>query len=433
MNIEFDCKSLLNSFDLVHSQIGSDLWWEAIRTIGAPFIKELDDHNSSVLFIWQDPMGDEKKSSVASVLLDVNCLTDHHSWKPVSLHRMPGTDVWFTQLTVDSTWRASYSFIPIKANQLPDIAQKNGDGSSESQRAWWIDVATNQISDSLNRLPTLLSGWGVGSALHLPKATQELGWQEWERGELEAIAIDQLYSVKWLSSLLGNQRDCSLFSTASGNAPLVVLLDGQKWGVDSGALSVIKYLTDNNKISPAHYLLIPSINAKTRWKELSCYHDFWLSMVNDLLPKVQAELLKSDNTICDYLIAGQSLGGLSALYAGLHFPDYFSKVITLSGSFWWPDKNRMRNSDNQSSVDMNKPAENSLAAQIMSDNLSVSGLQIFQSVGLGEKNMCLDNDMTYQAIQQKGGSVHYEKMCGGHDWLSWRSGLVNGLLKLLPA
>jgi enterochelin esterase family protein len=42
------------------------------------------------------------------------------------------------------------------------------------------------------------------------------------------------------------------------------------------------------------------------------------------------------------------------------------------------------------------------------------------------------NDVTYDAIKQKSGLVRYEKVYGGHDWLSWRSGLVNGLVHLMP-
>lgn len=35
------------------------------------------------------------------------------------------------------------------------------------------------------------------------------------------------------------------------------------------------------------------------------------------------------------VVAGQSLGGLSALYAALEFPELVSRVACQSGSFWW--------------------------------------------------------------------------------------------------
>ncbi len=422
---------LLCSFLLPESQIGSSKWWKDVHAIGAPFIKVKNPQTSVVLFIWQDPHGTDEKSSIASVLLDVNSITDHHSWEPVCLHRISGTDVWFGQLTVDSKWRGSYSFIPIEENQLPDLVLQAGDGSREAQRAWWMSVAGNQIPDPLNPLPVLSSGWGISSPLHLPKAATELGWQEWDRGELNAISASRVNSIDWSSKELGNQRTAWLFSTATSDAPLVILLDGQKWGAPSGTLSVLQYLTDTSKIAPAHYLLVPSIDGLTRWKELSCHHPFWQSLLDELLPIVTSILAKDDCSATDFLVAGQSLGGLSALYAGITFPDVFSKVISLSGSFWWPDKDRMVDPDN---VIASKPIPaDSLAEQILNDRVSVSHLKVYQSVGTGEEDMCVYNEQTRQAIKGKGGCVRYEVFCGGHDWLSWRSGLIKGLLFLIPA
>lgn len=414
----------------VSLDVGSEAWWEDIRSLGTPLFKAQNDGKSLVFFIWQDPQGDESRSNTASVLLNVNSLTNHHSWIPSCLSRVHGTDIWLGQLVVNSKWRGSYSFIPLQANQLPDIARKCND-SRESQRAWWIDVASNQIPDDLNTLPMQVSGWGMASPLHLPNAPVELGWKEWEQGHLFAVSASQIHSVNWQSSILENERNCSVFSTAIGDAPLVILLDGQKWGAASGTLSVLQYLTDTKRIAPAHYLLIPSIDGRTRWKELSCYRLFWQALIDELLPKVKTDLAKSKYIVSDYLVAGQSLGGLSALFAGLYFSDYFSKVISLSGSFWWPEENRMRTPEPFESIQVSLPI-NSLAERILNDYVGVQHLQAFLTVGTGEDDMRLYNNMTYQAIKKKGGDVHYENVCGGHDWVSWRSSLMNGLVHLIP-
>lgn len=435
LNKESTLPAWLEYFGVCQEHVGSNVWWQSVSSAGVPFIHEESEQTSSVLFVWQDPQGNEYESSIASVLLDVNSLTDHHSWEPVCLHRISGTDVWLGELQVYSSWRGSYSFIPIEKHQLPDSVRQTGDGSREAQRAWWMSVAVNQISDPLNPLPELVSGWGVSSPLHLPKATTELGWQEWDRGELNAISASRVNSINWSSKELGNQRTAWLFSTVTSDAPLVILLDGQKWGAPSGTLSVLQYLTDTSKIAPAHYLLVPSIDGPTRWKELSCHHPFWQSLLDELLPIVTSILAKDDCSATDFLVAGQSLGGLSALYAGVTFPEYFSKVISLSGSFWWPEDSRMRAPNNTTSSDewiKNVPA-NSLADQILKNQISVSHLHVFLNVGSGEADMCLYNEATYRAIQQKGGQVHYEMVCGGHDWLSWRSGLIDGLRYLMPA
>ena len=197
----------------------------------------------------------------------------------------------------------------------------------------------------MNRGPSIASSWGLNSPLHLPNAPHELGWYEWDQGELANLPIAENINVTWFAEELNNQRLCTLFSVAVGDAPLVVLLDGEKWGAESGALSVLQYLTNINKIAPAHYLLIPSIDSKTRWQELSCHQPFWQSIIEQLLPQVADKLLQSNKSISDYIIAGQSLGGLSAVYAGIYFPTYFSNAISLSGSFWWPEIERMQDPD----------------------------------------------------------------------------------------
>ncbi|WP_413702307.1 enterochelin esterase [Psychromonas sp. KJ10-10] len=384
--------------------------------------------------MWQDPKGDQKRSDFSKVLLDINSLTGHHSWEPVSLERVADSNVWFKLFKVDSKWRASYSFIPITSEQCPLTEQKNAINAKQKQREWWLSIIKNQTHDPLNKLPIITAGWGKSSALHLPDALPEVGWKEWDQGELNSLSMADLNTVSWSSTVLKNQRDCVLYSTANGEAPVVILLDGQKWGADSGMLSVLQYLTNSHKIAPAHYLLIPSINNSIRWKELSCDNEFWMAIVNELLPLVRAELALSDSAIIGGLVAGQSLGGLSALYAGMYFPEVFSKVISLSGSFWWPEMDRMRDPDsfklNNPDWD-SQPPHNSLADKILKDEVNISTLKIFQSIGLAEKDMCIYNDITYQAMQQKGAEVYYEKVHGGHDWLSWRASLINGLIKLL--
>ncbi|AEF55197.1 enterochelin esterase [Marinomonas posidonica] len=430
MSDKTELYTLLDRIGIAHHQAGSQAWWEVIQRSGTPFIKSINESTSLVLFIWQDPQGNEHTSTTASVLLDVNSLTDHHSWYPKCLHRVPETDVWLGQLEVDSRWRGSYSFIPIKQHQLPEVARESQLDSRESQRKWWMEVAGNQIADDLNLLPTLVSGWGMSSPLHLPYAEKEEGWKEWEQGRLKAIPVDQVHTVDWAEEMLENQRTCWLFSTAIGDAPLVILLDGQKWSAASGTLSVLQYLTETKAIAPAHYLLIPSIDGKTRWKELGCDHSFWQAMVNNLFPLVQIQLSNSSRSISSYVVAGQSLGGLSALYAGLVFPDYFSKVISLSGSFWWPEEERMRDSRANESNDI---VVNSLADQILQNRFGVAHLKVFMTVGVGEGDMHFYNDVMCNAIKQRGGVVHYDKVYGGHDWLSWRSSLIDGLRHLIPA
>ena len=409
-----------------HGEVGSSLWWSRLKAERAPFVK----NQSCVQFIWRDPQGDEHSSDIVCVILDVNSITDHHTWTPKCLQRVVGTDVWFAELDINPQWRGSYSFIPLTADQLPEVVKQQGDGSVSAQRAWWISIAAQQTADPLNPLPVLHSGWGVSSALHMPNAPKEIGWEAWDKGDLPSIAHDVIKTFHWVSESLVNNRHCQLYSTAKGEAPFVILLDGQKWGVESGCLSVLDFLTDQKQLPPAHYLLVPSIDSKTRWQELSCHRPFWDAMHNELLPDVAQYL---DHIACspsEYLVAGQSLGGVSSLYAGLTFPEQYRKIISLSGSYWWPEVNRMHASHLEEAPS-NCPPKGGLTEGLENKTLDAAHLSVYQAVGSGEADMCFYNDQMLNALDNSGADVCYHVFCGGHDWLSWRSGLVDGLRYLL--
>ena len=435
MNQASQLNTLLTYYDISTSAIGSASWWEEVNQIGMPCIKNQEDEDCLVLFIWRDPQGDEEHSETNDVILHVSGLTNHNTWDPTCLKRLNGSDVWFASLIVDAQWRGSYSYLPINVNQSPRLVKKVKGETKSAQRAWWLEIVKNQIPDYLNAYPMIVSGWGMSSPLHLPNAPKELGWNEWDQGKLKQLPVNESRYLDWYSEQLQIQRKCTLFSTANTDAPLVILLDGEKWEAKTGTLSVLQHLTNTNEISPAHYLLIPSINAATRWQELSCYRPFWNAVIDELLPQVKAYLIQSEILIDDYIIAGQSLGGLSALYAGAEFPDYFSKVITLSGSFWWPEIQRMQDADTFKLANpdwQTIPPKNSLADLALNNLINVAHLSIYQTVGIAEQDLCVYNDIHQKALEQKGATIFYDKVNGGHDWLSWRSALINGLIKLIP-
>ena len=71
-----------------------------------------------------------------------------------------------------------------------------------------------------------------------------------------------------------------------------------------------------------------------RGSKAGAYTDFVLS---ELLPYIQKRYhVSPDPAQC--VIAGFSLGGLSAFDIGFHHPDRFSRIGVFSGSFWWRKK-----------------------------------------------------------------------------------------------
>lgn len=102
-------------------------------------------------------------------------------------------------------------------------------------------------------------------------------------------------------------------------------------------------LTHQRLLPGAVYLLIDAIDTHHRSRELTCNADFWLAVQQELLPQVRAVTPFSDDA-GRTVVAGQSFGGLSALYAGLNWPTRFGCVLSQSGSFWWPHRITRRRS-----------------------------------------------------------------------------------------
>jgi len=117
------------------------------------------------------------------------------------------------------------------------------------------------------------------------------------------------------------------------------------------------------------------------------------------------------------VIAGQSMGGLTATYVGLHAPHRFGSVLTQSGSFWWPRGSEF-------DVDGRALIREFAAAPAVP-------VRFYQEVGLLEWLLLDVNRHMRDVLRAKGYDVNYREYHGGHDWACWRGGIADGLIALL--
>lgn len=101
--------------------------------------------------------------------------------------------------------------------------------------------------------------------------------------------------------------------------------------------SPLAALTREGRLPPAVYLLIDAIDNQRRGVELPCHRDFWLAVQEELLPLVHGYAPFSDRPDRT-VVAGQSFGGLAAMFAALNWPQRFGCVLSQSGSYWWPHR-----------------------------------------------------------------------------------------------
>ncbi|CAI1523705.1 enterochelin esterase [Serratia ficaria] len=413
------------------ADIGSEAWWQRLATTGAPLIDALPASQVCVTFIWRDEQGDERHSRIERVYADVNCVTDHHSFSPQSLARCPGTDVWYWQVVIQHDWRGSYSFIPIEREQLPPVFSGTPEEQNRRQRRWWCSLFPLMRHDPLNRIAPHRSSRGFPlSAIHLPAAPDQSAWLALDAGSASADPR-RLQHFHWHSDRLANQRRIWLYTTGgeaqADERPLVLLLDGQFWAEGIPAFSALDAQTQAGALPPAVYLLIDAIDMTQRAEELPCNPLFWQAVQAELLPLV-SERARYSADPQRTVVAGQSYGGLAALYAGLHWPQRFGRVLTQSGSFWWPHLEFVIEAR------AGQPASVGwLTEQVAQGVGAAAPLTVFQEAGDREEEIAHVNRQMNRALSAAGHRVHYRAVAGGHDAVCWRGGLIDGLKILLTS
>lgn len=387
--------------------------WQHKLSLGSPAVVTEGDI-CTVTFYWRDPAGTEQTSPVRRVWIYITGVTDHHQQRaPQSLQRISGTAIWQWQVRLNAGWRGSYCFIPsVNENDFPPEALQSPPGRA-ALREGWRRLLPQAIADPLNPHTSWRGGRGHPvSALHLPQAPVQPGWTE--RVEFAAPCC-----LTWESKRLGNQRRVWLFTTGESQPeqrPLAVLLDGQFWAEQMPVWSALQAQTDRGQLPQAVYLLIDAIDTQHRGEELTCNPDFWLAVQEELLPLLAQHARWRDDPVTT-VVAGQSFGGLSALYAALHWPQRFGCALSQSGSFWWPHRQRTGE-------------DGWLTEQLMQGRLSAAPLRIYLEAGLREPVVLQANQRIYPLLQRACPTLHYRLVDGGHDALCWRGGLINGLTTL---
>lgn len=387
---------------------GSEAWWQAKN--GPEWERHQDNYR--VTFWWRDPAGTQKTSTVKRVWLYVTGVTDHHqNARPQSLERIPDTDVWQWQGEFSPEWRGSYCFIP--SDNENDFADAVFDGAQPDRmalREGWRKLLPHAISDPLNA-----QSWRGGrghavSALEMPDAPVQPGWNHPDAPYKKPVCIE------WHSARLKNRRRVWIFTTGDDrpDRPLAVLLDGQFWAESMPVWPALASLTRDGKLPPAVYVLIDVVDTAHRSRELPCNPDFWLAVQDELLPQVNNIAPFSDRPDRT-VVAGQSFGGLSSLYAGLNWPQRFGCILSQSGSYWWPHRGA--------------PQDGLLIEQLKAGEKTARGLRIVLEAGRNEPLILRANQAILAELHTQQ-PVFWRQVDGGHDALCWRGGLTQGLMTL---
>ncbi|MDT0423945.1 enterochelin esterase domain-containing protein [Streptomyces evansiae] len=409
-----------------------DFWAEVARR-GTPVVGPDplgDPAHRGVTFLWRGGPGTRAVQAVP------NKLADPHDPRATLMERVPDTDVWHVTLRLGADWQGTYDLL---------VDEGGGPASGSPEYAAWL--RTRRRADPFNSR-TLPRRWG-GEPLHwaaLPQAPAQDAWSlpcpAGERGTLSAHAVPsaRLGGTRrtWLytpadadgvvagpangggTALPGSGRGAALPGSGRGAAlpgsglPLLVLLDGEHWGPVLGVAGLLDGLIAAGLVPPMAALLPDSVDADTRWAELTCRPEYLAFLTEDLIPWAAARLpLTTDPA--HTVIAGQSLGGLTAAWAALAAPHRFGNVLAQSGSFWWP----------------NGPDAEWLTRTIASAPRRPVRFRL--SFGHQEWVALPAARRLRTALAEAGyEDAEYHEFNGGHDYLCWRTELAAGLPELVP-
>ncbi|MFJ2914770.1 alpha/beta hydrolase-fold protein [Streptomyces sp. NPDC087228] len=337
---------------------GSDEFWAAART---PVSVPADGGGWLTLFLWRGSPAD----------------IGFESWSPpIPLRRWADTDCWYAEVRMPARLRVTYRFLAGDA-ACADPFNPAGAGADRS-------IAATPDAPAQPHWPVI----GPDDVLPLPRTR-----------------------LRWAGGRLGGRRTVRVHPVGGGG-PVVLLLDGDDWLHLHPAMTAFDSAVAAGELAPVTLVFLP---AKDRQAEFGCRPELWEAVRDELLPLVAQSGVPAD--LDRLVVAGQSLGGLSAMYAALEFPDLVSRIACQSASFWWTP-GAMDLAD-----PLGGPVGGAIAARLRRGP-DLSSLRCAFDVGEHETRMLPHCELAEALTEQAGATVRVSRSASDHDRAGWRHALL---------
>lgn len=375
---------------------GTEDFWREIAASGTPLIEPVDATHDRVTFLW--------RGAQRNVRLFGSPSSDH-----AQLARLAGSDVWYRSFVLPRSARLSYRLAP----DVPELP------ASDTARRRAI-LATAQ-ADPYN--PKAYPARGVdafqhSSILELADAPP----QPWVAPR-PGVAAGTVEVKALASKILGNTRDIHLYRPAGwrADAPgnhVLVLFDAGPYLSRVPTPTILDNMIAEGVIPPTAALLISNPTADSRSAELPPNPDFADFLARELMPWARAQGIAAP--AARTVIGGSSYGGLASAYAAFRHPEVFGNVLSQSGSYWWGQPGE---------EDQWLSRQYAAAGKLPVRFYLVAGR--FEMGRGGQPGIVESNRRLRDVLTAKGYRVSHQEVDGGHDYLSWRGTLSDGLIDLI--
>ncbi|WP_315432802.1 enterochelin esterase domain-containing protein [uncultured Rothia sp.] len=368
---------------------------------GTPIIEPVRREDGSVsenerivTFLYRNEQAEQ-------VLMFINRLTDEKNLDRSLMSRIEGTGWWQLSMQMETTWRASYNFLPTLPGERPAWL---GDDDQVRLRAALDSGEGDPLNPETvcNRIGRCM---GVVQLEDAPVQDFILTQEE----------IDALPAPEWMQTPDGHKYVLGRVGDPAPDAPLFIQFDGEMW-FSQGMEQTLNRAHEAGRIPAMHVFFLHSGGRENRWKELNGDNPIADYLVEVAFPHLEAvHGIKTDPQ--NIVINGQSLGGLSSLLAVLSRPEAFGGAIAQSSSLWQPQV-------------MDRLDELEAAGEI--DRLR----HLYLEIEVGEQEWILVQP--HRELKARLEKLGLEKArCttfnGGHDYACWRGAIVPAMERIIAA
>ncbi|HYK09392.1 MAG TPA: alpha/beta hydrolase-fold protein [Gemmatimonadales bacterium] len=373
-------------------------FWSAVGRTGTPLIEAVPRDTETVLatFVYRG------MASTTGVTLSAQLRAGGAPGEN-ALERLGATNVWFRSYRIRKDLRFSYGF----------VEQSRSSGS-----------ATGVARDPLN--PHVLSN-GEGllgpSVVVLPAAAPQ-PWTE----PREGVARGTMHSLRVHSVVLGQDREAQIYTPAGYDERrttpyhLLLCFDGGWFASATSLPTILDNLIAARAIPPLVGIFVEQSPQPQRNLELGNDDRFLSFLTTELLPTVRRRWNATADPHATAACGGSS-GGLASLFAAYRRPDVIGNVISESGAFWVGH----RQGDGKWEWLTHQIAGS--AALPIHVVLDVGILESGATDG-GGPSILATNRHLRDVLTTKGTDLDYREVAGGHEPLSWRGGIADGLISL---
>lgn len=323
-------------------------------------------------------LAEQRKSGVH---LHINRLTDKLKYELGMMNHLPGTDIWTLTVEVSQHYQGSYGFQLTHGQRTPTMCDPH------AIRTLWNE-----------------DGFGL-SEISQPLAVSNTAMQV---RKTHCAGVDVLVYLPGKGSRAG----------------LLTLFDGEKW-CKTNLHACISAINEEAELPFAAVLICNDSNSQ-RVQRLGLDADFLAAVctqVQDHVVKLMGEL-GVEFVPEQSILAGQSLGGLAALYIAQNHPNAFRELIVQSPSLWWkPNKTAVPTDNNLQN--------SSWITEQFSRQPAMPRLRI--DVGAREDVGVAKAHLLARKLSDCGWPHQLEVYEGGHDHVAWRAQLVAHLREIAIA